>query len=173
MGLPAPDPAAAPLRLHKRHAEILLPFWAMNNFLNFCRHITQPGIFFLSYATQRSNHRRDVMAKKVSKAKTSTASKKPAAKVAAKKPAATKKVATAKPEKVAKERKARELTPLHQKLAKLFERGATVQELTAAGWKFSALAGLSIFERRGYKTSVSKKPGELTVYTAKAGSARS
>jgi hypothetical protein len=59
--------------------------------------------------------------------------------------------------------------PLHEKLIKLFTRpnGATVHDTMEAGFNYPAMAALRIAERRGYKTSVVKKPGELSQYIAK------
>jgi len=58
---------------------------------------------------------------------------------------------------------------LHEKLIKLFVRpnGATITDIAAAKFKYPAIQALRIAERRGYKTSVSKKPGKLTRYIAK------
>jgi hypothetical protein len=46
-------------------------------------------------------------------------------------------------------------------------KGATLQEIKAAKFKAAAMAALKIVERRGFKTSVVKKAGELTRYVAK------
>jgi hypothetical protein len=55
------------------------------------------------------------------------------------------------------------------KLVKLLSRptGATITDISEAGFKYAAMAAMKIVERRGYKTSVVKKPGELTRYIAK------
>jgi len=68
--------------------------------------------------------------------------------------------------------KSRKPNPLHEKLIKLISKpnGATLVDIVDAGWKYSAMAALRIVERHGYKTSVSKKTGELTVYKAKRAS---
>ena len=67
-----------------------------------------------------------------------------------------------------KSRKPNASNALHEKLIKLVTRpnGATLTDIGAAGFKYPAIQALRIAERRGYKTSVSKKPGELTVYKA-------
>jgi hypothetical protein len=60
--------------------------------------------------------------------------------------------------------------PLHEKLIKLFSRpnGATITDISEAGFKYAAMAALKIAERRGLKTSVKKPgPGELMRYYAK------
>jgi hypothetical protein len=59
--------------------------------------------------------------------------------------------------------------PLHEKLIRLISRptGATLADLKEAKFNASAIQALRLVERRGYKTSVVKKPGELTRYIAK------
>jgi hypothetical protein len=56
--------------------------------------------------------------------------------------------------------------PLHQKLIALMSRpnGATINGISEAGWMYSAIAALQIAERRGFKTNVVKKSGELARY---------
>jgi hypothetical protein len=44
---------------------------------------------------------------------------------------------------------------------------AVAAEISAAKFNAPAIQALRIVERRGYKTSVVKKPGELTRYIAK------
>ena len=58
---------------------------------------------------------------------------------------------------------------LHEKLIKLFTRpdDATMHDTFNAGFAYPAMAALKIAERRGLKTSVIKKKGELTRYIAK------
>jgi hypothetical protein len=65
--------------------------------------------------------------------------------------------------------KARKPNPLHEKLIKLFVRpnGATITDIAAAKFKYPAIQALRIAERRGYKTNVVKKAGELTRYVAR------
>jgi hypothetical protein len=46
-------------------------------------------------------------------------------------------------------------------------KGATLAEIKAAKFKAAAMAALKIVERRGYKTNVVKKDGELTRYVAR------
>jgi hypothetical protein len=59
--------------------------------------------------------------------------------------------------------KARKSSALHERIVKLFARpnGATINDLNEAGFKYSAVQALKLAERRGYKTSVVKKSGEL------------
>jgi hypothetical protein len=49
--------------------------------------------------------------------------------------------------------------------------GATISDLSSAGFKYAAVAARKIAERHGYKTTSDKKKGELTIYkaTRKAG----
>jgi hypothetical protein len=65
--------------------------------------------------------------------------------------------------------KKRKANPLHEKLIKLFVRptGATLADVVDSGFKYPAIQALRIAERRGYKTSVKKQPGELTCYFAR------
>jgi hypothetical protein len=64
---------------------------------------------------------------------------------------------------------ARKPNALHEKLVRLMCRptGASMHDLWNAGFKYPAMAALKIAERRGLKTSVIKKKGELTRYCAK------
>jgi hypothetical protein len=48
--------------------------------------------------------------------------------------------------------------------------GATIIDITGAGFKYAAMQALRIAERRGYKTSTKKVPGELTKYIARRAS---
>jgi hypothetical protein len=66
-------------------------------------------------------------------------------------------------------KRTRKTNALHEKLIKLFTRpnGATLTDTVEAGFKYPAVAALRIAERRGYKTNVVKKAGELTRYTAR------
>ena len=70
---------------------------------------------------------------------------------------------------VVKVLKARKSNALHEKLIKLFVRpeGATMHDTWNAGYAYPAATALKIAERRGLKTSVVKKKGELTRYIAK------
>jgi hypothetical protein len=45
--------------------------------------------------------------------------------------------------------------------------GATLAEIKAAKFNAAAMQAIKIVERRGFKTSVVKKDGELTRYVAK------
>jgi hypothetical protein len=45
--------------------------------------------------------------------------------------------------------------------------GATLTDIGKAGFRYPAIQALRIAERRGMKTSVVKKEGELTRYFAK------
>jgi hypothetical protein len=65
--------------------------------------------------------------------------------------------------------KPRKPNALHEKLIRLLSRpdGATLTETKKCGFEYPAIMALRIAERRGYKTSVLKKPGELTRYVAK------
>jgi hypothetical protein len=69
--------------------------------------------------------------------------------------------------------KVRQTNPLHAKLIALLSRptGATISDLSSAGFKYAAVAARKIAERHGYKTTSDKKKGELTIYkaTRKAG----
>jgi len=64
-------------------------------------------------------------------------------------------------------KKARKAEALHDKLIKLFTRlnGATLTD--TVGFKCPAMAALKIAERRGYKVTTNKVPGELTRYIAR------
>jgi hypothetical protein len=70
---------------------------------------------------------------------------------------------------VLKSRKSNASNALHEKLVKLFSRpnGATINDLNAAGFKYSARQALKIAEHRGLKTSAKKPDGELTRNYAK------
>ncbi len=87
----------------------------------------------------------------------------------AKKSTNKKAVASKKATVAAKGRKPRKPNALHEKLVKLMSRpgGATISDLSGAGFKYAAMAALKIAERRGLKTSTKKVPGELTRYIAK------
>ena len=80
-----------------------------------------------------------------------------------------KKVAKKAAKKVAKITQNRPLNALQEKLLKLFHRpqGATLADVVAAGANRPAMMALRMFERRGYKTSVVKKEGEVTRYIAR------
>jgi len=58
---------------------------------------------------------------------------------------------------------------LHEKLIALLTRkdGATMHDTWNVGFEYPAMLALKIAERRGYKTSVVKKKGELSRYIAK------
>jgi hypothetical protein len=58
---------------------------------------------------------------------------------------------------------------MHEKLIKLFTRpnGATITDTVEAGFKYPVMTALRMAERRGYKTNVIKKDGELTRYVAR------
>jgi len=64
---------------------------------------------------------------------------------------------------------ARKLNAVHEALIKLMTRpkGATLAEIKAAKFNAAAMQALKIVGRRGYKTNVVKKAGELTRYVAK------
>jgi hypothetical protein len=64
---------------------------------------------------------------------------------------------------------AKPIKPLHAKLIALMTRpkGATLADIKAAKFNAAAMQALKIVERRGFKTSVVKKDGELTRYVAK------
>jgi hypothetical protein len=66
-------------------------------------------------------------------------------------------------------KKTRKANPLHDKLVALMlrPRGATRTDIAKTKFPAAAIAALRIVERRGYKTSTVKKPGELTRYVAK------
>jgi hypothetical protein len=68
-----------------------------------------------------------------------------------------------------KPRKERKTNPLHAKLIALMSRpnGADRADIAKTGWKYPSMTALKIAERRGYKTSVVKKAGELSRYIAK------
>jgi len=70
--------------------------------------------------------------------------------------------------------KARKPNAIHEALVKLMTRpnGATITDIQQAKFKAAAMQALKIVGRRGYKTSVVKKAGELTRYVAKAGAAK-
>jgi hypothetical protein len=64
---------------------------------------------------------------------------------------------------------------LHQKLIALMARkeGAGIADFqTVEGFNLPSMAVVRIAERHGYKTNVSKKPGERTVYKAVAKATR-
>jgi hypothetical protein len=79
--------------------------------------------------------------------------------------------ATAKKSKkpAAKNGKAKLIKPLHAKLIALMTRsnGATLADLKAAKFNAAAMQALKIVERKGYKTDVIKKDGELARYVAR------
>jgi len=58
---------------------------------------------------------------------------------------------------------------LHDRLIKLLQRpeGATMHDTWNIGYYYPAMSALKIAERRGFKTRVNKRPGELTRYYAK------
>jgi hypothetical protein len=58
---------------------------------------------------------------------------------------------------------------LHDTLVKLMARpnGATMHDTFNAGWNYPAMAAVKIVERRGYKVTKKKVPGELTCYIAR------
>lgn len=58
---------------------------------------------------------------------------------------------------------------LHDTLVKLLSRpnGATMHDTWNAGYEYPVSFALKIAERRGFKTSSKKAPGELKVYFAK------
>ena len=64
---------------------------------------------------------------------------------------------------------AKKPNPLHDTLVKLLSRpnGATMHDTYNAGFEFPAMSAVKIVERRGYKVSKKKEPGELTRYIAK------
>ena len=66
-------------------------------------------------------------------------------------------------------KRSRKPNALHEKLIKLFTRpnGATMHDTYNAGFEYPAMAALKIAERRGFKTNVIKKSGELTRYIAR------
>ena len=80
-----------------------------------------------------------------------------AKKTASKKSAIAKKAATVK-----------KPNPLHDTLVKLMARpnGATMHDTFNAGFEYPAMSAVKIVERRGYKVSKKKEPGELTRYIA-------
>jgi len=57
---------------------------------------------------------------------------------------------------------------LHDKLEKLFTQkgGCTMHDTYNAGYAYPAAQALKMFEKRGYKVSTKKEPGQLTVYSA-------
>jgi hypothetical protein len=69
----------------------------------------------------------------------------------------------------AKNGKAKPIKPLHAKMIALMSRptGADLHELKKAGWKAAAMAALKLVERKGYKTNVVTKKGELARYVAR------
>ena len=83
-----------------------------------------------------------------------------------------KKSAAKKSAKKSKPAAAKKANPLHEKLVRLFTRasGATVHDTMEAGFKAPAIAALRIVERKGYKVSSKKVPGQLTSYFAKRSS---
>lgn len=66
-------------------------------------------------------------------------------------------------------KRSRKPNALHDKLEKLFTRagGCTMHDTFNAGFEYPAIQALKIFERRGYKVSAKKVPGQLTVYSAR------
>lgn len=66
-------------------------------------------------------------------------------------------------------KRSRKTNALHAKLEKLFTRpgGCTLHDTWNAGFEYPAMQALKMFERRGYKVSAVKKPGALTVYSAR------
>jgi hypothetical protein len=81
----------------------------------------------------------------------------------------TKAIAKKTTSKKSNSQKAHKPNPIHDALVKLMTRpsGATITEIKATKFNAPAMQALKIVERRGYKTSVVKKPGELTKYIAK------
>jgi hypothetical protein len=71
--------------------------------------------------------------------------------------------------KSANGQKARKPNAIHEALVKLMTRpnGATITDIQEAKFKAAAMQALKIVGRRGYKTNVVKKAGELTRYVAK------
>jgi hypothetical protein len=69
----------------------------------------------------------------------------------------------------AKNGNAKPIKPLHAKLIALMTRpkGATLADIKAAKFNAAAMQALKIVQRRGYKTNVVKKAGELTRYVAR------
>jgi hypothetical protein len=69
-----------------------------------------------------------------------------------------------------KKSKATKPNKLHDTLVRLLSRpdGATLHDTWNAGYYFPAVFALKLAERRGYKTSIVKKKGELTRYKAVA-----
>ena len=63
---------------------------------------------------------------------------------------------------VVKKKATKKPNALHDKLVKLFSRpnGATVHDTMEAGFKYPAMVTLRIVERKGYKVSVKKVPGD-------------
>jgi len=76
---------------------------------------------------------------------------------------------SAKKSKTVAKANGRKPNPLHDTLVKLMSRpnGATMHDTFNAGWNYPAMAAVKIVERRGYKVSKKKEPGELTRYIAK------
>jgi hypothetical protein len=66
-------------------------------------------------------------------------------------------------------KRTRKPNALHEKPIKLFTRpnGATMHDTWEAGFKYPAIAALKVAERRGLKTNIVKKSGELTRYIAR------
>ncbi len=66
-------------------------------------------------------------------------------------------------------RNERKTNPLHDKLVALMSRpnGADRSDIAKTGWKLPSINALRIAERRGMKTSIIKKEGELKRYVAK------
>jgi len=77
--------------------------------------------------------------------------------------------ATKKSAKSSNGQRARKPNKLHDTLVRLLSRsnGATITDISEAGFKYAVMAAMKIVERRGYKTTSSKKPGELTIYKAR------
>jgi hypothetical protein len=71
----------------------------------------------------------------------------------------------------------RKPNPMHDRIIKLLSRpnGCTRVDLNEVEFPASSMTALRIAERKGFKTSAVKKPGELTIYKAvraKAASAK-
>jgi len=73
--------------------------------------------------------------------------------------------ATKKSAKSTNGQKARKPNKLHDTLVRLLSRpnGATITDISEAGFKYAAMTAMKIVERRGYKTTSKKVPGELTI----------
>ena len=66
-------------------------------------------------------------------------------------------------------RRTRKTNALHDRLEKLFTQkgGCTMHDTYNAGYAYPAATALKMFEKRGYKVSIKKAPGELTIYSAR------